>query len=616
MRAWFIQHRKLLIILIVLIGLFSVSWFLFAARVGQALQDYLVERYSQEVNGRVQVGAVDLSLFGWVSIKDVSLYSKQGNLLAQVPVVKLQYSWSDLAKANFGISRIGTITAEGAEIWLQEEKSHWNWENFIKEDQTKENKFQGKLQIVAAKIYGKAYLLSKTIDEANGVIDFHAYPDLAISLKGKIGQASLTIDGDWNNGQFATIAIKGKDLDMLEFRDAIPATQGISLEGGKVTTLTMLTERDVKGVLKWRTEGEFSGAKLTGKLTVTDCQGQFNANQDGIKLQKMSFVISNQQTEGPESQSWPQGQARIEASLSIERNDSGVVKWQTEGDFSDLKLAGKRTVTDGQGHFSGNQDEIRLQNMNFVISGQQTAGQGTLSWPQGVASIDAALSIPDVDPGAFLSGLTVQRPVACQLRIVGPLSDPNISGSFSIPQATFSNMPVNRVVGNFRYIDTRLLLQGVSGSVYQGNVGAEGEVQTNNESYELDASGQGLDSSRLTDKDVQGPLDFNGHVSGKGEMAVTQGTFFIRDGKAYGIPFLTMTGHFIRRGTETELSGIAMETVAGTIYPEQLSKEVLDRINPLKQPALNEENIKKEAEKRGEESIKKEAGKLLPGIFR
>ncbi len=540
MRARFIQHRRLLIGLIVLIGLFSFSWYLFAARVGQALQHYLVERYSQEVNGRVQVGAVDLSLLGWIRIIDVSLYSKQGDLLAQIPVVKLQYSWSDLAKANFGISRIETITAEGAEIWLQEEKSHWNWENFIKEDQTKENKFQGKMQIVSAKIYAKAYLLSKTIDDANGVIDFHANPDFNIRLKGKIGQAGLTIDGDWNNGQFSMIAIKGKDLDLQDFRDIIPATQGISLEGGRVTTLTILTERDVKGVLKWRAEGDFSG----------------------------------------------------------------------------LNLAGKRKITDGQGRFVGNQDEIQLQNMNFIISGQQTSGYGTLSWPQGAARIDIILSVPDVDPAAFMSGLTVQRPLACQLRIAGPLSEPDISGNFSIPQATFSGMPVNGVVGKFRYVDTRLLLQEVSGSVYQGTVRAEGEVQTSNESYELGAAGQGLDSSRLTDKDVQGPLDFNGRVSGKGESAVTQGTFLIRDGKAYGIPFLKMTGHFVRRGAETELSGIAMETVAGTIYPEQLSRDVLERLNPLERPAFNEENIQKAAEKRAEESIKKEAGKLLPGIFR
>ena len=115
---------------------------------------------------------------------------------------------------------------------------------------------------------------------------------------------------------------------------------------------------------------------------------------------------------------------------------------------------------------------------------------------------------------------------------------------------------------------------------------------------------------------MQGPLIFNGHVSGKGEAAVTEGTFLIRDGKAYGIPFLKMTGHFVRRGAVTEISNIAMETIGGTIYPEQLSKEVLERLNPLEKPTLNTDSIKNEAEKRLEESIKKEEKKLLPDIFR
>ena len=540
MRTWLFQHRRLLAILFVVIGLFSFSWFMFAARVGQALQDYIVDRYSQDVNGRVQVGTVDLSLFGWVYIKDVSLYSQKGDLLARLPIIKLQYSWSDLTKANFGISRIENITAEGAEIWALEENSHWNWENFIKEDQSTENKFQGKLQILSGKIHGKVLLLSKTMDEASGTIDFHSYPDFGLSFKGKIGQASLNIDGNWNNGQFSIISIKGKDLNLPEFRDAIPTIQDVSLEEGKITALTMTTERDPQGIVKWQTEGEFSG----------------------------------------------------------------------------LKIASKRNITDGQGQFSGNQDGIKLEKMSFKISEQQTSGQGTLTWPQGVVSVDAALDVPDFDLNAFMSGLTVQRPIECQIKVVGPLSEPAISGTFSIPQATFSNMPIDRIVGKFQYTGTHMLLKDVYGSVYQGRVGAEGDVAVNDESYELDASGQGLDSSRLTDKDVQGPLSFNGHVSGKGEAAVTEGTFMIHDGKAYGIPFLKMTGHFVRRGVETELSNIAMETIGGTIYPEQLSKEVLVRLNPLERPTLNTDSIKNEAEKRLEESIKKEEKKLLPDIFR
>ena len=75
MRTCLMQHRKSLLVIVILIGLFSFSWAMFAASVGQTLQDYIVERYSKDINGRVQVGTVDLSIFGWAYIKDVSLYS-------------------------------------------------------------------------------------------------------------------------------------------------------------------------------------------------------------------------------------------------------------------------------------------------------------------------------------------------------------------------------------------------------------------------------------------------------------------------------------------------------------------------------------------------------------
>ena len=173
-------------------------------------------------------------------------------------------------------------------------------------------------------------------------------------------------------------------------------------------------------------------------------------------------------------------------------------------------------------------------------------------------------------------------------------------------------MTVSNVTGNFRYADPRLLLQGVSGNVYQGTIGAAGEVRKGNGSYELEIAGQGLDSSRLTDKDVQGPLDFSGHVSGENEATVAKGTFIIRNGKAYGIPFRTLTGHFVKRGAKTETSGIIMKTDAGTFYPEELSRSVLELINFPGQPKLNEAPIKKDAGG----IIKEEVDKLIPRLFR
>ena len=453
-------------------------------------------------------------------------------MLLHVPSAKIKYSWSDLAKLNFGIANIKEVELTGAEFWLQEEKNRWNWEGLFKEDSVTDNQFAGKIQIKAAQIHCRTSVLSKTLNEVAGEIDCIDNPNLAIHLKGKIGQGNLTADGIWSNGQLGMLAMKAQDVDLLEFRDSIPSSsagEAIRLESGKLTAGSVMTERDTSGVVRWTTEGVFSGVNLAGKVSITDARGEFNGSQDGLQL----------------------------------------------------------------------------QNVTFAVSGQQAAGEGFVSWSQGGAAIQAVVSIPDADPAAFLSGLTVQRPVACRINITGPLTEPNISGGFSIPQATFSNMAISNVTGNFKYGGSYILLQNISGALYQGTVGATGEVKMSNESYELDTSGRGLDSSRLTDKDVQGPLDFNGHVSGQGDAAVTAGTFIIREGKAYGVPFVTMSGNFVKRGASTEISGIVMQTVVGTIYPEQLSKEALERIAVTGQPALNEENIKKEA-----------VGKLLPRLFR
>ena len=536
MESWRHGYRKLLMVMVVILCLLSFFWYLFAAGVKRSLQDSLAESLSNHVNGRIQIGNIDLSLIGWVRITDVAVYKDKMELLAKVPVVRIQYSWSDLAKGNFDSSRIETIIAEGAEIWLHEEKGQWNWEGFLKQDQPSQNKFQGKLQITSAKIYGVASLASKTIDDVNGIIDLRAFPDLDISLKGKIGQSLSTAEGKWVKGHFARIVVQAKDLNLLEFRDSVPAEQKFTLEGGKLSTVMVTTERDDQDAVKWHVEGEFSGIKLAGKVDVSEGQGQFKGNQDGVKL----------------------------------------------------------------------------QNIKLVISGQQTEGQGTLSWPKGAIRIEADLTVPDAAPEAFVSGLAIQRPVVCRIKIVGALVEPDISGSFSFPQINFSDMQVSSVTGNFRVDGSRLLLQGVSGAVDQGTIWVAGVVQRSDGSYELEASGQGLNSSQLTDKDVQGPLDFSAHVGGKGETAVTAGTFIIHNGKAYGIPFLSLTGHFVKRGSITEISGIVMKTAVGTFYPEELSRDVLEYL--IGKPGLPKSP--EDAIKKGVEGIiKDEVNKLLPRVF-
>ena len=151
------------------------SWQFIVSKVGQTLQNSLLQRVGQQINGRLQVADIDLSLLGWVQLRDVSLYDSKGGLMARSPMVKIHYQWSNLAKGNLDMSRIETAQLQGTELWLKQEDGRWNWEGLLK-DQTSATNFRGKVQMEEGLIHVEAALLPPTIDGVNGVLDFQTYP--------------------------------------------------------------------------------------------------------------------------------------------------------------------------------------------------------------------------------------------------------------------------------------------------------------------------------------------------------------------------------------------------------------------------------------------------------
>jgi hypothetical protein len=513
MKTWLIQHKRIVVVSLSIVCAFLVIWQLLSVKIGESLQNTLIQRVSQQVNGRLLVGAVDLSLSGRVRIRNVSLYDEQGSLLAQIPVIKMHYHWSDLTGGSLGLPKIETVILEQPELWLKQDNNSFNWDGLLKEESDETAKFRGNVEIEDGKIHIDTTLFSQLLENATGTIDWKNAANMAINIKGKVDQNAVDVSGQWGGGNRpGELKIQTSGLDMTKFNDLFTGTD-YSVQAGTLQSLLITVEQDDHGTLKYQAEGEFSGLKVSGKLEVREGQGKFSADGTGVT-------------------------------------------------FGDLQL---------------------------LISDQLAQGQGNISWPSGKVALDFALTFPDADPAVFMTGITAARPLGLQVRIAGTVSEPLISGSFSLPQISFSDMQVANVAGNFRYVGNQVLLQQVQGLAYQGTVAAAGTVVTEGQSYELDVSGQGMDSSHLTDKDVQGPLSFSGHVSGKGETAVTRGKFTIHDGKAYGISFQEMTGSFVKKGTTTDISDLAIQTAYGTIYPEQLSREALERLKQQDLPVTQGE---------------------------
>jgi hypothetical protein len=369
----------------------------------------------------------------------------------------------------------------------------------------------------------------------------------------------------------------------------------IRIEGGKIHAEAALMPQvieAVNGSLQFKSYPDLDG-KISGKINQSpvDVSGRWKGSGPGelsIETGEIDLAAISGSVAGKQDGGLIAGKLK-QMKISAQRDEHGKIRYRMEGEFDGLKSEGSPKISEGRGRFNGDESGIQLTGLSLFYDGQPAQGEGKVAWQNGNNAVDISLSLPDVDPAAFISGLTVQRPLALRVQITGPLEEPKVSGSFTMPQLQLSDMVVSQVSGEFQYMGGQMLLQHAQGSAYQGMLEVQGNIGTDSQSYELDISGYGMDSSRLSDKDVNGPLDFTGHISGQGQGAVTRGQFVIRDGKAYGIAFRAMTGTFIKRGTSTEVSDLAVETAFGTFYPEQLTQEALERIHSKNLPVSQDE---------------------------
>lgn len=300
-----------------------------------------------------------------------------------------------------------------------------------------------------------------------------------------------------------------------------------------------------------------------------------------------------------------------EVTAQIAKNKTGVTLLKTlAGRFSGVDTSGAAVLTQGSARFEKQGDTIQIMDGQALYKGQTVTAAGQVMMPSnGEKTMNFAVQMPAGDPAAVLSGLTATGPLAVQGTLAGSVISPALNGDFSLPSLQFGDMTVSGVDGSFSYVGQTMTLLSATGSMAGGSVSASGELYPDSGQFSLGISGSGLDSSRLTPKDVQGPMGLSGAAVGDASGAVAQGNFVIAGGKAYGISFRTLTGDFVKRGSaEAEISNMAIQTEFGTFYPDKLSKDVMEQ--------LQEHNLPVTREALEDEVKQQITNKLLKQIFR
>ncbi len=402
-----IMNRTGIGVAVAVLAVLLIGWNVFSAKAGRSLQQSLIAKAGSQLNGNLQAGDIDVSILGWVKVRDVQVNDTTGAVVLKAPLFKFKWQFSDLWNGSLGVQSVNEVEVEQAEVWLQEKKDYWNIQRIIPDNQS-ETKFRGRVKLLDAKIHVKSATTSKTLDKVNGSINFSNYPDFLVDFQGMIGKSSIRVSGNWGN-------------------------------------------------------------KDPGKFAIT------------------------------------------------------------------------------------------------------------------------------AEPDSLVAGLTIQHPLKIEAYRNEQQNSSLFSGSFQAPGMTVQDMNVTGISGKFRYVENRLVINQATGKAYGGAIAVDGEILADGQ-IELDLSGNGLDSSQLTEKDVQGPLSLTAHTSGRDQQYITKGKFTIYDGKAYGIDFRTLTGNFVKQGKSTETSNVAIQTVLGTFYPEQLSRDGLQNMQKSKIPTSQqdlEQSVKK-----------------------
>ncbi|CUH97510.1 putative membrane protein [Propionispora sp. 2/2-37] len=263
------------------------------------------------------------------------------------------------------------------------------------------------------------------------------------------------------------------------------------------------------------------------------------------------------------------------------------------GRFTGVDTTGALVLNQVSAQFEKQGNALRFTNGQALYKGQAITATGqvlTAPSPANEQTLDFAVQMPSGNPAALLPGLQTGGTLTAQGKLTGSVLSPVLSGNFTLGSLQFGSMAVSGISGTFSYAGKTLKLLTATGTTIGGTVSASGDIYPDTEQYTLSISGSGLDSSKLTEKDVKGPLSLTGTAAGTSAEAVVQGSFTIYDGKAYGLSFQTLAGNFIKRGSaEAEVSNLAMKTELGVLYPEQLSQSVMERLQQRNLPTTRAE---------------------------
>lgn len=374
------NKKKILLFILAIVFLTGSILFQFAAsKVRQAAEQSLLTRANEAVNGQILVGAINLSILGYVDAKEVQILDAAGKLLAKIDRVHISYNWSDLIKGQLGPQLIKGVTVEKPEFWIAYHQDRLSWDNLLKPKAEDQADFSGLVKIRDGKLNLETDSFKETVDQLTGDLDFRQQNQTGLSATGKVGQAALSINGHWGSLSAAEMILSAQGLDLAKLELTAP-DDPIQLTGGILDELTIkIGQDDPSGTMLLKTlAGRFSGVNTTGALVVTQGSAQFEKQGNAIQFLNGQALYKGQAiTAAGQVLTAASGEKSLDFTVQMPAGDPSALLPNLQAGGS---LAAQGTVTGSvlAPVLSGNFTLDSLRFGNLMISGIN----GTFSYTQ------------------------------------------------------------------------------------------------------------------------------------------------------------------------------------------------------------------------------------------
>ena len=202
----------------------AVIWYIILSEsfiVGMA--DYIGREAASALKTNVSIGRVEVSSLRSVTIRDIVIFDKRDEKMAEAEAAEVRFSlFALLREPGAGINEV-EIRSLRANI-SQREEGRWNYEDLISEEKS-ENKFAGKLLLKdgAVKLSlndGRAADLEKI----NGKLDFGSNPKLKPDVTASLRGAAIALTGEIDTGTGrGNLKAEVENAAVGEFLDLLPA---------------------------------------------------------------------------------------------------------------------------------------------------------------------------------------------------------------------------------------------------------------------------------------------------------------------------------------------------------------------------------------------------------